>query len=80
MIVAAPSAAAVRVSDDQSAGTSTLQRVWRPERIGDAWLVRYAVKRLRSKLGDAAAQPTSIFTEPPVGYRPAQPEPHEVES
>ena len=54
-----------------------LQRVWGPERIGEAWLVRNVVKRLRSKLGDDAAQPTYIFTEPRVGYRLAQPEPPE---
>ena len=56
-----------------------LQRVWGPERIGEAWLVRNVVKRLRSKLGDDAAQPTYIFTEPRVGYYLAQPEPPEAE-
>ena len=48
-----------------------LQRVWGPERVGQGWLVRDVVKRLRSKLGDAAADPRYIFTEPRVGYRMA---------
>ncbi len=46
-----------------------LQRVWGPERMGEPWLVREVVKRLRGKLGDAADHPTYIFTEPRVGYR-----------
>ncbi len=49
--------------------TVLLQRVWGPERVGEAWLVRDVVKRLRRKLGDAAANPTYILTEPRVGYR-----------
>ena len=46
-----------------------LQRIWGPERTGEPWLVREVVKRIRSKLGDAAADPKYIFTEPRVGYR-----------
>ncbi len=46
-----------------------LQRVWGPERMGEPWLVREVVKRLRGKLGDDANRPTYIFTEPRVGYR-----------
>ncbi len=49
-----------------------LQRVWGPERVGEPWLVRDVVKRLRRKLGDDANNPTYIFTEPRVGYRMAQ--------
>ena len=49
-----------------------LQRVWGPERVGEAWLVRDVVKRLRRKLGDDADKPTYIFTEPRVGYRMAK--------
>ncbi|MCY4579569.1 MAG: response regulator [Chloroflexi bacterium] len=49
-----------------------LQRVWGPERVGDAWLVRDVVKRLRRKLGDDAETPRHILTEPRVGYRLAE--------
>ena len=46
-----------------------LQRVWGPERVGEPWLVRDVVKRLRRKLGDDAGRPAYLFTEPRVGYR-----------
>ena len=46
-----------------------LQRVWGPERVGEAWLVRDVVKRVRQKLGDSAGSPKYILTEPRVGYR-----------
>ncbi len=49
-----------------------LHRVWGPERIGDAWLLREVVKRLRHKIGDDAANSKYIFTEPRVGYRMAK--------
>ncbi len=45
-----------------------LQRVWGPERVGEGWLLRDAVKRLRRKRGDDAAGPRHIVTEPRVGY------------
>ena len=48
-----------------------LQRVWGPERVGDAWLVRNVVKRLRRKLGDDADSPRHILTVQRVGYRMA---------
>ena len=48
-----------------------LQRVWGPERIGEGGLVRDVVRRLRRKLGDDAADPRYIVTEPRVGYRMA---------
>ena len=46
-----------------------LQRVWGPERLGEAWLVRDVVKRLRRKLRDSAANPRYVITEPRAGYR-----------
>ena len=46
-----------------------LQRVWGPERVGEGWLLRDVVKRLRHKLGDDARNPRYIITEPRVGYR-----------
>ncbi|MCY4558636.1 MAG: response regulator transcription factor, partial [Chloroflexi bacterium] len=46
-----------------------LVRIWGPERMGEPWLVREVVKRLRGKLSDAAADPKYIFTEPRLGYR-----------
>lgn len=46
-----------------------LQRVWSPGRIGQRWLLREVVKRLRGKLGDDAADPASIFLQRGVGYR-----------
>ncbi len=48
-----------------------LQRVWGPEKVGEPWLVRDVVSRLRGKLGDDADSPRYIFTEPRVGYRMA---------
>ena len=56
--------------------TVLLQRVWGwgPERVGEAWLVRNVVKRLRRKLGDDASSPKYILTEPRVGYRMAETE------
>ena len=56
-----------------------LQRVWGPERVGEGWLVRDVVKRLRRKLGDDAASPRYIVTEPRVGYRMAAAEPAEAQ-
>ncbi len=46
-----------------------LQRVWGPDRVGEASLLRDVVMRLRSKLGDDAQVPRYIITEPRVGYR-----------
>ena len=45
-----------------------LHRIWGPQRVGDSWLVRDVIKRLRRKLGDSANNPNYIFTEPRVGY------------
>ena len=48
-----------------------LHRVWGPERVGEGGLLRDVVKRLRRKLGDPAANPRYVITEPRVGYRMA---------
>ena len=45
-----------------------LQRVWGPERVGEPWLIRDVVKRVRRKLGETAASARFICTEPRVGY------------
>ena len=49
--------------------SALLHRVWGPERVGEPWLLRDVIKRLRRKLGDDAGRPSYIFTEPRVGYR-----------
>ena len=49
-----------------------LQRVWGPERKGEGSLLRNVVKKLRHKLGDDAADPKYVITEPRVGYRMAK--------
>ena len=49
-----------------------LQRIWGPEKVGEPWLVRDMVRRLRRKLGDDATDPRYIITVPRVGYRMAQ--------
>lgn len=46
-----------------------LRRVWRVPRNGDPQVVRTHMRRLRRKLGDDAANPMFIFTEPRMGYR-----------
>ncbi len=56
-----------------------LQQVWGPEKVGEPWLVRDMVRRLRGKLGDDADSPRYIFTEPRVGYRMAKGETGERE-
>ena len=50
-----------------------LRQVWGGRSPADPKLVRAVVKRLRGKLGDAAAQPAYIFNERGVGYRMARP-------
>ena len=42
-----------------------------PGRLGEEWLLRNLVTRLRHKLGDDSAEPRYIVTEPRVGYRMA---------
>ena len=46
-----------------------LQRIWGPQKVGEPWLVRDVIRRLRRKLGDDASSPRHILTEPRVGYR-----------
>ena len=50
-----------------------LRRVWGPLYASDSRIVRTYIKELRHKLGDDAARPTYIFTEPGVGYRMPKP-------
>ena len=63
------SAAAGRVSTHEQ----LLRRVWGPLYSSDARILRTYVKQLRHKLGDNAARPTYIFTEPGVGYHMPKP-------
>ena len=53
-----------------------LRRVWGPLYAIDARIVRQYVKEVRHKLGDDAAHPRYIFTEPGVGYRMAKSSTH----
>ena len=46
-----------------------LQRVWGPDRVGEASLLRDVVMRLRRKLRDDARASSYVITEPRVGYR-----------
>ena len=50
-----------------------LRQVWAGRSYGNPKIVRAYVKRLRNRLGDAAARPTWIFNERGVGYRMARP-------
>ena len=50
-----------------------LRQVWAGRSTGNSKIVRAYVKRLRNKLGDAAARPAWIFNERGVGYRMARP-------
>lgn len=46
-----------------------LTTVWGPAHAGDTHYLRIAVGHIREKIGDAAADPKFILTEPGVGYR-----------
>lgn len=46
-----------------------LRTVWGPAHLDDSHYLRIAVGHLREKLGDDAAAPRLIFTEPGIGYR-----------
>ena len=52
-----------------------LRQVWGRRGSDDTDRVRTVVKKLRHKLGDAAAKPTYVFNEHGVGYRFARPGP-----
>lgn len=46
-----------------------LQRVWGPGYSSESQYLRVFVRQLRRKLGDEAARPRFILTEPGLGYR-----------
>ncbi len=52
-----------------------LSTVWGPAHLDDTHYLRVAVGHIRDKLGDDAADPRFILTEPGVGYRLAQNDP-----
>lgn len=47
----------------------TLKAIWGPAHTEDSQYLRVYIRQLRAKLGDDAADPRWIFTEPGVGYR-----------
>lgn len=46
-----------------------LKTVWGPAHVDDTHYLRIAIGHIREKLGDDAADPRFIITEPGVGYR-----------
>ena len=46
-----------------------LREVWGPEHVEDTHYLRVVIAKLRQRLGDAAASPRYLQTEPGVGYR-----------
>ncbi|SIS70528.1 response regulator [Paracoccus saliphilus] len=46
-----------------------LKAIWGPAHAEDSQYLRVYIRHLRSKLGDDAANPRWIFTEPGIGYR-----------
>lgn len=48
-----------------------LKTVWGPSHVENAHYLRIVIARIREKLGDSAAEPKIIFTEPGIGYRAA---------
>ena len=57
-----------------------LRRIWGPNKPGDLRALRTHLRRLRSKLGEDASNPTYFFAEPRVGYQMAKGEgPEQVE-
>lgn len=49
-----------------------LQRVWGPEYLGEAVLVRSMIRHLRRRLGDDGRNPRFILNDPHVGYHIAK--------
>ncbi|MFT4149778.1 MAG: response regulator transcription factor [Paracoccaceae bacterium] len=49
-----------------------LKAIWGPAHTDDSQYLRVYIRQLRTKLGDDAADPRWIFTEPGVGYRLAR--------
>jgi two-component system KDP operon response regulator KdpE len=50
-----------------------LKEVWGPDSTQESHYLRVYINQLRQKLGDEAARPTLIITEPGVGYRLQEP-------
>ena len=46
-----------------------LKTLWGPAHVEDSQYLRVFIRQLRAKLGDDAANPTYLVTEPGVGYR-----------
>lgn len=46
-----------------------LTTIWGPSHVADTHYLRIAIGQIRDKLGDDAANPRFILTEPGVGYR-----------
>jgi two-component system KDP operon response regulator KdpE len=51
-----------------------LSHVWGPEYSGELQYLRSFIGQLRKKLGDSAARPHFVLTEPGVGYRLRSPD------
>lgn len=49
--------------------TMILKTLWGPAHAEDSQYLRVYIRQLRQKLGDAAANPRFIMTEPGIGYR-----------
>jgi len=54
--------------------TQILSHAWGPEYTGELQYLRSFVGQLRKKLGDSAARPHFVLTEPGVGYRLRSPD------
>jgi two-component system, OmpR family, KDP operon response regulator KdpE len=46
-----------------------LRTIWGPAHADDSQYLRVYIRQLRAKIGDEAANPRYIFTEPGLGYR-----------